>query len=400
MLRGPEAPKPRRASPTPKRFHAVMSVEIRKHSLGRDLDDFIRTGHVVFEGDPNWVPPLEMMLREQLTPKKNPFFEHGEGALFTAWKDGKLAGRVSAQLDREHLKRYNDATGFFGFFDTIDDREVAAALLDAASNWLKEQGLQRMRGPLSLSINEEVGLLVEGFDTPPMLMMNHARAYQGALAEACGLEKAKDVLAWRYRVSELPPRAVKAREEIAKLPEVRLRATDRKRLASDLPHVLEIQDDAWRENWGHVSLTPNEIKAASDMLKLVINYDLAIIAEIDGQPAGMCIALPNLNEAIADLDGKLLPFGWAKLLWRLRVAHPKTARLCLLGIKKQYRNVRKYGALSLAMIAEIATRGQKVGIEWGELSWTLEDNAPVNLAIKVVKGEIYKRYRIYERPIA
>jgi hypothetical protein len=242
-------------------------------------------------------------------------------------------------------------------------------------------------------------LLIEGFDTPPMVLMSHSRSYQGALVEAGGLEKVKDVLAWRYVVSDLPPRAVKAREEIAKLPEVRLRTTDRKRINDDLLLVLQIQDDAWRDNWGHVSLTPTEIRAARDMLKLVINYDLAIIAEIDGEPAGMCIALPNLNEAIADLKGKVFPIGWAKLLWRLKVAHPKTARLCLLGIKKQYRNVKRYGALSLAMIAEVSARGREVGIEWGELSWTLEDNIPVNLAIKVMKGELYKRYRLYERAL-
>jgi hypothetical protein len=376
-----------------------MTVEIRKHTPGRDLDDFIRAAHVVFEGDPNWVPPLELMIREQLDPKKNPFFEHGEGALFTAWKDGKLAGRISAQLDQEHLKRYSDATGFFGFFDTLDDPEVARALLDAAAAWLREHGLRRMRGPLSLSINEEVGLLVEGFDTPPMVLMSHSRPYQGALAEACGLEKAKDVLAWRYVVTDLPPRAAKAREDIGQLKEVRLRTANRKNLDAELRMVLEIQDDAWRENWGHVSLTPGEIKAATDMLKLVINEKLAIMAEIDGKPAGMCIALPNLNEAIADLGGKIFPLGWAKLLWRVKVGHPKTARLCLLGIKKEYRSVKRYGGLALAMIAEIAVRGREIGIEWGELSWTLEDNYPVNLAIKVMKGELYKRYRLYEKAL-
>ena len=376
-----------------------MSVEIRKHTPGRDLSDFIRAAHIVYAGDPHWVAPLELMIREQLDPKKNPFFEHGEGTLFTAWKDGELAGRISAQLDQEHLKRYGDATGFFGFFDTVDDPEVARSLLDAAGAWLREHGLRRMRGPLSLSINEEVGLLVEGFDTPPMIMMSHARPYQGALAEACGLEKAKDLLAWRYVVSELPKRAVKAREEIAALPEVRLRTANMKNLDAELPLLLAIQDDAWRENWGHVSLTPSEIRAAKDMLKLILDGNLAIIAEIDGEAAGMCIALPNLNEAIADLGGKLFPLGWAKLLWRVKVARTKTARLCLLGIKKQYRSVKRYGALSLAMIAEVATRGKERGIEWGELSWTLEDNHPVNLAIKVMRGELYKRYRIYEKAI-
>jgi hypothetical protein len=376
-----------------------MPIEIRTHSPGKDVDDFIRAAHVVFADDPNWVAPLNMMIKEQLSPKKNPLFEHAESALFTAWKDGKLVGRVSATVDQEHLKRYNDALGFFGFFDTIDDPEVARALIDAAAAWLKARGMQRMRGPMSMSINEEVGLLVEGFDTPPMLLMSHSRAYQGALAEATGLAKVKDLLAWRYVVGELPPRAIKAREQIAALPEVKLRTADLKNLDAELKIILAIQDDAWRDNWGHVSLTENEVKAAAAALKMVIDGRLAIVAEIDGEAVGMCVSLPNLNEAIRDLDGSLVPFGWAKMLYRLKVARTKTARLCLLGIKKEYRFVKRYGALSLAMIAEMADQGRKAGLEWGELSWTLEDNHPVNLAIKVMKGELYKRYRVYEKSL-
>lgn len=374
-----------------------MSVEIRKHELGKDVSDFIRAAHVVHAGDPCFVPPLDFMIREQLNPKKNPFFEHATGVLFTAWKDGKLAGRVSAQIDQEHLKRYNDLTGFFGFFDTVEDAGVAQALIDAAAQWLREQGMKRMRGPLSLSINEEVGLLVEGFDMPPMIMMPHSRPYQGALAEACGLQKATDVLAWRYTVGDLPPRAQAAWEQILALPEVKLRTADPKNLAAELKLMLEIQDDAWRDNWGHVSLTPREAQYAVDSLKLLIDFRMAVLAEIDGKPAGMCIVLPNLNEAIRDLDGKLFPFGWAKALYRLKVSGLKSGRLCLLGIKKEYRGVKRYGALSLALISQIAKNGRECGYEWGELSWTLEDNVAVNLQIKVFRGEKYKRYRVYEK---
>jgi hypothetical protein len=376
-----------------------MTIEIRTHPPGKDVDDFIRAGRVVFADDPNWVAPLNMMIKEQLSPKKNPLFEHAESALFTAWKDGKLVGRVSATIDQEHLKRYNDATGFFGFFDTIDDAEVAGALLGAAEAWLKARGMQRMRGPMSMSINEEVGLLVEGFDTPPMMMMSHSRAYQGALAEASGLAKVKDLLAWRYVVGALPERASKARESILQLPEVKLRTASLKNLSEELKIILDIQDDAWRDNWGHVSLTPREINYAAASIKMIIDERLAIVAEINGEAVGMCVSLPNLNEAIRDLDGSLVPFGWAKLLWRLRVQRTRTARLFLLGIKKEFRGVKRYGALSLAMIAEMAEHGRKAGIEWGELSWTLEDNHPVNLAIKIMKGELYKRYRVYEKSL-
>lgn len=381
-----------------------MTIEIRQHAPGRDLADFIRVPHVVFGAatrgaDTSWIPSLDLMVKEQLSPKKNAFFEHADAALFTAWKDGALVGRVSAQVDREHLARWHDDTGFFGFFDTIDDPAVGQALIAAAENWLRARGMKRVRGPLSLSINEEVGTLVEGFDTPPMIMMSHHMPHQGGIAEACGLVKAKDLYCWRYDVVDLPPRVLKAHVEVSAMPEVRLRTLDPRNLDAELRLVLEIQDDAWRDNWGHVSLTPTEAKKAVEALKLVVERELAIIAEVDGAPAAMCIALPNLNEAARDLGGKLLPFGWAKLLYRLKVGTPKTARLCLLGIKKEYRSVKRYGALSLAMVAEIQQRGRRLGVEWGELSWTLEDNAPVNLLIRTMRGQLYKKYRIYEKAL-
>ena len=170
----------------------VMSIEIREHTPGEDIDDFIRAGRVVFEGDPAWVAPLEFDLRARLTPAKNPFFQRGEVTLFTAWKDGRLVGRTSAQIDHEHLRLHGDETGFFGFFDTIDDDEVGKALIDAAAEWLQRRGMKKMRGPLSLNMNEEVGVLIEGHEHPPVILMGHSRAWQDRVAGASGLEKAKD----------------------------------------------------------------------------------------------------------------------------------------------------------------------------------------------------------------
>jgi len=376
-----------------------MTIEIRNHALGKDLDAFVHAPHIIFKDDPMWIAPLEFEIRERLTPSKNPFFKHGQGTLFTAWKDGKLVGRVSAQIDHEHIKRYNDATGFFGFFDTINDEAVAKKLIDAAAAWLRSRGMQRMRGPMSLSINEEVGLLVEGFDMPPMVMMGHSMPYQGALAEACGLTKIKDLLAWRYVVGDMPPRAVRAWEQIQEMPEVKIRSLRKDDLDNELRTVLDIQEDAWADNWGHVSLTEDEARKAVKDLGLVLNEELAMVAEIDGEAAAMCIAFPNLNEATRDLKGKLFPFGFAKLLWRLKVKQPRTARLFLLGIRKKYRHVKRYGGLSTALYVEISKRGKRIGIEWGELSWTLEDNRPVNLGIKAIGGKLYKTYRIYEQAL-
>lgn len=373
-----------------------MTVEVREHRPGKDLGAFVEAGHIVFRGDPSWVPPLEMDLRERLTPGKNPFFEHGEVGLFTAWRDGKLLGRCSTSIDHEHLRLHKDETGFFGFFDTVNDPEVAGALVSAAKRWLLARGMKRIRGPISLSINEEVGALIEGFEHPPVLMMAHSRAYQGSLIEGTGLEKAKDLFAWKFIAGELPTRAAKAWEQVREMPEVRIRSVNKGDMASELRIIMDIFNDAWSQNWGFVPATPNEVKKAAADMKLILDEDLAFIAEVEGKPVGMCICLPNLNEAIQDLGGKLFPLGLAKLLWRVKVKHPKTARLMLLGIRSELRGVKKYGALSTAMYAEIAKRGTAKGYEWGELSWTLEDNHPVNVGIKAMGAKVYKKYRVYE----
>jgi hypothetical protein len=376
-----------------------MPITIREHKLGQNLDLFIRAGHEVFRGDPAWIPPLEMELRDRLTPGKNPFFEHAQGALFTAHDGDRVVGRISAQIDEEHLRLHRDDAGFFGFFDTIDDPKVATRLVEEASVWLRQRGMKRTRGPFSLNINEECGLLVGGFEHPPVIMMAHSRPYQSTLAEAAGLTKIKDLFAWRYDVAEIKPRAERAWKQIKEMPEVRLRSVDKSKMESELRIVMDIFNDAWSDNWGFVPATEAElVKTAKDM-KLIIDEELAFIAEVDGAPAGMCICIPNVNEAIRDLGGKLLPFGIPKILWRMKVKNPKTGRLMLLGIKKEYRGRKKYGGLSMAMYVELATRGRAKGYQWGELSWTLEDNHPINLGIKAMGAKVYKTYRLYEKEL-
>lgn len=376
-----------------------MTIQIREHTPGTDIEDFIRVGHVVYGDDPAWVPPLEFDLRQRLTPGKNPFFHRGEVALFTAWKDGKLAGRISAQLDHIHLDRYRDQTGFFGFFDTIDDDAVGGALLDAAQAWLERRGMVRMRGPLTFHMYEEAGVLIDGFDMPPQLLMAHTRRWQQRVCENNGLAKAKDLYAWRFDVGKIPERAEKAWAEVKKMPEVKLRSVRRLEMQKELGAIMRIFNDAWEQNWGHCPASAEEVKKTGEELLLILDPQLAFIAEVDGKPVGMCIALPNLNEVIRDFDGKLGPLTVAKLLYRLKIKGPKTARLMMLGISKDVRGLKKYGYLSHALYVEVAKRGEKLGYEWGELSWTLEDNKPINLGIKSMGAKIYKTYRIYERPI-
>lgn len=376
-----------------------MSVEIKQHQPGKDLKDFIRVAFEVYRDDPAWVPPLNMEITDRLTPEKNPFFEHAEVALFTAWKDGNPVGRISAQIDHEHLRIHEDNVGFFGFFDTIDDQEVASALVAAAEKWLAARGITVMRGPLSLSINEETGMLVEGFESPPTIMSPHHRWYQGALAEGAGLQKVKDCYGWSYDVVPAPPRVQKAWDTINSLPEVRFRSVRPRMLKKEVHDILDVFNDAWQHNWGFVPATDAEAKKMAADLQLILDKELSFFAEIDGQPVAICVCLPNLNDAIFDLNGKLSPVNIAKLLWRLKIRRPKSARLMLLGIRTEFRGKKRYAPLALAVIGELVRRGLKQGYEWAELGWTLEDNRLINTAIQSMGAKIYKRYRLFEKPI-
>jgi hypothetical protein len=376
-----------------------MAIEIRETPIGGKTADFLDVVDYIYRGDPNFVRPLDMDMKQRLS-KKNPFFHHAEGVLFTAHRNGWCVGRTSAQIDREHNDRYKDDAGFFGFFDTIDDEEVAQALLDSAAAWLKARGMKRMRGPFSLSINEEMGCLVEGFDTPPMILMPHHRPYQGGLIEKAGLPKLKDAYAWRYVVGEVPERAKKAHDEIEALPEVKARHVDMKNLDAEVRVIMDIFNDAWSDNWAFVPYTEAELAKLADDLRMIAVPDLTYICEVDGEPAAVAVALPNVNELIRDLGGSLFPLGLPKLLWRLKVVGPKTARLAILGIRKKYRNQRKYAGLSTFLYTKMNRVGRDLGIQWGELSWTLEDNGPVNVAIRFMGGKIYKKYRLYEKTLA
>jgi hypothetical protein len=376
-----------------------MAIEIRETPIGGKTTDFLDVVDYIYRGDPNFVRPLDMDMKQRLS-KKNPFFRHAEGVLFTAHRNGWCVGRTSAQIDREHNDRYKDDAGFFGFFDTIDDEEVAQALIDSASAWLKARGMKRMRGPFSLSINEEMGCLVEGFDTPPMILMPHHRPYQGGLIEKAGLPKLKDAYAWRYVVGDVPERARKAHDEIEALPEVKSRHVDMKNFDTEVRTIMDVFNDAWSDNWGFVPYTEAELHKLAEDLRMIIVPDLTYICEVDGEPAAVAVALPNVNELIHDLKGSLFPLGLPKLLWRLKVVGPKTARLAILGIRKKHRNQRKYAGLSTYLYAKMNRVGRDLGIQWGELSWTLEDNGPVNVAIRFMGGKIYKKYRLYEKTLA
>lgn len=353
----------------------------------------------VYEGEPNYIRPLDLDISDRLDKKKNPFFEHAEGTAWVAYKDGRPAGRITAQVDHEHLRVHRDETGMFGFFDSIDDAETAQALLAEAAGWLRARGMKRMRGPYSLSINEEIGCLIEGFEHPAVLMMPYHRPHQGRLIEAAGLEKVKDLYAWRYEVGDIPARAQKAHAEILEMPEVHTRCGDPKNLLRDIRILMDVFNDAWSDNWGFVPMTEKELVKWADDVRLILLPELTRLTFIDGEPAAVSLGLPDLNDLIKDFHGKLLPTGIFKLLWRLRVRGPKRGRLVVLGIRKKWRHVRRYAGLSAFLYVEMNRAAQLLGMTGGELGWTLEDNAAINAGIRLMGGRLYKKYRVYERAL-
>lgn len=379
-----------------------MTIEIREVREGakRELKDFLNVVRTIYADDPCYVRPLDMEVEDRLNKKKNPFFEHADGIAWVAYKNGAPAGRITAQIDQEHLRHHKDDAGFFGFLDTIDDPEVAKALLAEAEAWVKARGMKRLRGPMSLNINEEIGCLVEGFDTPPMVLMPHHRAYQGGLIEQAGFTKLKDVFSWAYDIGDVPTRAQKAHDDILAMPEVTTRTVDTRHFLRDVRIIMDIFNDAWSDNWGFVPLTEKELVKLAKDLELILMPEITRLTFINGEPAAVAMGLPNVNEMIKDLDGQLFPFGVAKLLYRLRVRGPKSGRLIILGIRKKWRNVRRYGGLSAFLYVQMNRSAHLLGMKGGELSWTLEDNAPINVGIKLMGGRIYKRYRVYEREIA
>lgn len=374
-----------------------MSVEIREVPLGGKLHDFLNVVDYIYRQDLHYVRPLDFELKDRLSPK-NPLFEHAEGTIFTAHRNNFCVGRITVQIDQEHLARHRDDAGFFGFFDTIDDPEVARALLDRARRWLADRGMKRIRGPM-LSVNDEIGCLVEGFESPPMLMMPHHRPYQGPLIEKAGLSRIKTLYAWRYEVGNVKRRVQQARDDILAMPEVSCRNVNMNNLEGDTRIMMDIYNDAWSEHWGFVPLTNNQRTKMAKDLRLIVRPELTQLAFIHGEPAGVAVAIPNLNEVIRDFRGKLFPMGLPKLIYRLKIQRPETARLWFLGIRKKFRVDRRYAGLSACLYAQLNEAGQRLGVRWGELSWTDEANGPVNTAIKMMGGRIYKKYALYEREV-
>lgn len=364
-----------------------------------DLDRFIRLPHAIHASDPAWVPPLLLERRMHLGANTNPYFEHARWKGWVAWRGDQPVGRISAQIDALYLEHHEDATGFFGMLDAEDREETFAALIDAAEQWLRSEGIKRVRGPISLSINDEVGLLVDGFETPPVFMMGHAKPYYGKHIEQCGYQKAKDMFAYTI-APDFPAPKVMQRLLAKSKQSIRVRQLDRRRFDEELALLRDIFNDAWADNWGFVPFTVAEFKDLGQSLRLLIASDLIQIAEVDGEAAAFIVALPNVNEVIKGFGGKLLPFGWAKLLWQIKVRFPKSARIPLMGVRRSFHNTPLGPALAFLVIDSVRKHLVTRGVKQVELSWVLEDNAGMCNIIESIGGRAYKRYRVYEKQLS
>ena len=378
----------------------MASLSIRPVESKADRKVFVDFAWEVYRDDPAWIPPLKDEVHGLLSPKKNPWFEHARAQLWLAERDGKLVGRISAQVDDLVLEHMGQGTGQWGMFEALD-ADAAAALIETAEDWLRTQGMTRSLGPFSLSIWDEPGLEIEGFAEPPTVMMGHHRPEYEKWVETAGYRKAKDLLTYEVDIASWwDPTISRLIAMGEKNSRIRIRQIDKSRFGDEAGLILGLLNDAWSDNWGFVPLTESEISYAGKKLKPIIFEELVRIAEYDGEPVAFMITIPDVNELIKDLNGELFPFNWAKLLWRLRKPRTARARVPLMGVAKRFHGSRLASQLAFMLIE--FTRRDAVGtygIQTGEFGWILEDNKGMLSIAELPGARINHRFRIYEKTL-
>ncbi len=375
-------------------------ITVRAVATGADRKAFVNLPYRLYANDPNWIPPLKSEVAGLISPKHNPWFEHGRAVFFLAERDGRVVGRISAQIDDLVQPSMGEGTGQWGMFEA-EDGEVATVLLDAAEAWLREQRMTRSIGPFSISIWDEPGLLVKGHDHPPTVMMGHNNAAYQPWIEGHGYAGIKDLYTYELDITQpFPPliqRIVSSGERNSR---ITIRKVDKSRFDQEAALILSILNEAWSDNWGFIPLTDAEIAYAGKKLKPIVFEDLIRIAEVEGEPVAFMMTLPDMNELTRDLDGKLLPFGWAKLLWRLRHPRVRTMRVPLMGVVKKLQATRLASQLAFMMI-EYIRRDSVVnyGARRGEIGWILDDNQGMRSIAEAIDSTINRIYRIYEKPL-
>ena len=362
-----------------------------------ELRKFIDVPWLVYADDPMWVPPLRLERRWHFS-RSNPFFEHGEWQAWIAYRNNQPVGRISAQIDQLHRQRYGADTGHFGLLESVNDKEVFAELIQTAEKWLAERGTKHVSGPYNFSINQECGVLVSGFDTPPMVMMPHSPKWYGQRLEEQGYYPLKDLLAYLMQVDMEVPKIV--RNLMGKFSKrLRIRVLRRNQLKVEMEIIRSIFNDAWSDNWGFIPFTEAEFSELGSTFRFLLKDEYFQIVEVDGVPAAFMVALPNLNEIFAKLNGNLFPFGWFQLIKQVKFGRFRTGRIPLMGVRKQFRNTPLGATIAFMMVAAIRKFGISRGFREIEVSWILEDNKSMRGIIEMAGNREYKRYRIFGKTL-
>jgi len=378
----------------------MAKVSIRPVRTRRELKRFVKVPFGLHRDEPQWVAPLIFERMQFLDRGRNPFFEHAEAEYFLAERDGEPVGRITAQVDRCWDESQGGSDAMFGFFETAEDPEVAAALLAAATEWAQGKGRSRILGPMDFTTNDEVGILIEGYERPPMILENWHPPHYRELIEANGFDKAMDLLMWELQLGDLKegerfdPAIHVAAEKALDDEGVTIRNISMRNLPDEMRAFSEVYNEAWGDNWGFVPATDAEIEFHAKLLKQVIDEDWAYVAEKDGEPVGAALTLPDINQALAKLNGRLLPLGWLRFLLGKRKIDQ--LRVLALGVKHDYRHT----GLAAGLYLKHLETAQKPGtIEGGEMGWILETNGPMNRAMEGMGGKVVKKYRIYEKAL-
>jgi GNAT superfamily N-acetyltransferase len=378
----------------------MASVSIRPVGNRRELKRFVKVPFRLHRDQPQWVAPLIFERMEFLNRKKNPWFEHGEAELLIAERDGEPVGRLSAHLDRRWDEFQGGGDAMFGFFETANDPEVAAALLGAATEWARGKGRKRIIGPMDFTTNDEIGILIDGYDRRPMILEPWHPPHYRELIEAEGFEKAMDVQMWELQFGDLKegerfdPSIHAAAEKALHDEGIAIRNMSKRDMAGEVRRFMDVYNEAWGDNWGFVPITDAEVEFQAKNLKQVIDEDWAFMAEKDGEVVGAALTLPDINQVLAKLNGRLLPTGWARFL--LGKGKVDQLRVFALGVKHDYRHSGVAAGLYLKHLETAATPGK---IEGGEMGWILETNGPMNRAMEGMGGKVVKKYRIYEKAL-
>ncbi|HEX6665352.1 MAG TPA: GNAT family N-acetyltransferase [Solirubrobacterales bacterium] len=376
------------------------SVTIRPVRGRRELKRFVKVPFGVHRDNPQWVAPLIYERMQFLDPSKNPWFEHGEAQLLIAERDGEPVGRISAHIDRRWDEYQGGSDAMFGFFETVEDAEVARALLEAATEWATAQGRERILGPMDFTTNDEIGILIEGYERRPMILEPWHPPYYRELIESLGFGKTMDVLMWELQFGDLKegerfdPSIHAAAKKALEDEGIAIRNMRKRDMANEVRRFMDVYNEAWGKNWGFVPITDAEVEFQAKNLKQVLDENWTYMAEKDGEVVGAALTLPDINQVMAKLNGRLLPFGWAKFLLGRRKINQ--CRVFALGVKHEYRHSGVAAGLYLRHLEEAAVPG---GIVGGEMGWILETNEAMNRAMEGMGGEVVKRYRLYERAL-